>query len=118
MAGASSSIAPLPPSKFGNYITVLSIDGGGMRGLIPLAILEFLEKELQDITDDKDEQIRISDFFDVIAGTSTGGLIATMLATPKDKEETIKRPKYTAKEITKYYKDLGPQIFKSGYVVS
>ncbi|CAL4991385.1 unnamed protein product [Urochloa decumbens] len=117
MEGASSSsggIAPLPPSKFGKYITVLSIDGGGMRGLIPLVILEFLEKELQKLGGE-DERIRISDYFDVIAGTSTGGLIATMLATPKDKEDTIKRPKYTAKDITNYYKDLGPQIFKSSW---
>uniref|UniRef100_A0A251SYE6 Putative acyl transferase/acyl hydrolase/lysophospholipase n=1 Tax=Helianthus annuus TaxID=4232 RepID=A0A251SYE6_HELAN len=31
---------------FVNFITVLSIDGGGVRGLIPITILEFLEEEL------------------------------------------------------------------------
>ncbi|KAJ0934569.1 hypothetical protein HanRHA438_Chr03g0108901 [Helianthus annuus] len=35
------------PPAFGNLITVLSIDGGGVRGLIPAIILEFLEAELK-----------------------------------------------------------------------
>ena len=35
------------PPAYGNLITVLSIDGGGIRGLIPAIILEFLETELQ-----------------------------------------------------------------------
>lgn len=35
-----------PPSE-GNIVTILSIDGGGVRGLIPAAILAFLESKLQ-----------------------------------------------------------------------
>ena len=38
---------PLQPPTYGNLITVLSIDGGGIRGLIPGTILAFLESELQ-----------------------------------------------------------------------
>jgi hypothetical protein len=38
---------PLQPPTFGNFISVLSIDGGGIRGLIPGTILCFLESELQ-----------------------------------------------------------------------
>jgi hypothetical protein len=38
---------PLQPPTYGNFITVLSIDGGGIRGLIPGTILSFLESELQ-----------------------------------------------------------------------
>jgi hypothetical protein len=37
----------LPPARYGKHITMLSIDGGGIRGLIPLVILESLEKKLQ-----------------------------------------------------------------------
>lgn len=38
---------PLHPPTYGNLITILSIDGGGIRGLIPGTILCFLESELQ-----------------------------------------------------------------------
>jgi patatin-like phospholipase/acyl hydrolase len=35
------------PPTYGNLITVLSIDGGGIRGIIPAVVLTFLESELQ-----------------------------------------------------------------------
>ncbi|GMN35269.1 hypothetical protein TIFTF001_042198, partial [Ficus carica] len=60
----------LQPPSYGNLITILSIDGGGIRGLIPGTILDFLEAELQKLDG---EDTRIADYFDVIAGTSTGG---------------------------------------------
>ena len=59
-----------PPPSYGSTVTVLSIDGGGVRGIIPGTILAFLEEKLQEF-DGPDA--RISDYFDVIAGTSTGG---------------------------------------------
>jgi hypothetical protein len=37
----------LPPPTYGNVITILSIDGGGIRGIIPAIILDHLEKALQ-----------------------------------------------------------------------
>ena len=39
--------SPLQPPTYGNLVTVLSIDGGGIRGLIPGTILAFLESQLQ-----------------------------------------------------------------------
>ena len=42
----SSSIQIKPPAH-GNLITILSIDGGGIRGIIPGIVLAFLESELQ-----------------------------------------------------------------------
>ncbi|THG19071.1 hypothetical protein TEA_027637 [Camellia sinensis var. sinensis] len=60
--------SPLQPPTYGNLITVLSIDGGGIRGVIPGTILGFLESELQKLDG---EDARIVDYFDVIAGTST-----------------------------------------------
>jgi len=53
---------------------ILSLDGGGIRGIIPGRILCVLEKKLQDRT--QNPEARISDFFDMIAGTSTGGILA------------------------------------------
>ena len=40
-------IVPFQPPTFGNLITILSIDGGGIRGIIPGIIIDFLESELQ-----------------------------------------------------------------------
>ncbi|XP_050204946.1 patatin-like protein 3 isoform X2 [Mercurialis annua] len=92
------------PPTYGNLITVLSIDGGGIRGIIPGVILDFLESKLQEIDG---EEARLADYFDVISGTSTGGLIATMLAAPNQEE----RPLYAAKDIVPFYLQHGPNIF-------
>jgi len=51
---------------------ILALDGGGVRGLVTAVILERLEQKLQKYNPSKP----IRDYFDVIAGTSTGSLIA------------------------------------------
>ncbi|KAG6766947.1 hypothetical protein POTOM_028126 [Populus tomentosa] len=84
--------------------TVLSIDGGGIRGIIPGSLLAFLESKLQELDG---SQARIADYFDIIAGTSTGGLVATMLAAP-NKEN---RPMFAAKDIIDFYLEHSPKIF-------
>ena len=46
--GVSSLLTPKSPlPSYGNIVTVLSIDGGGVRGIIPGTILAFLEEKLQ-----------------------------------------------------------------------
>ncbi|GLJ39136.1 hypothetical protein SUGI_0797650 [Cryptomeria japonica] len=90
--------------KYGDMVTILSIDGGGVRGIIPSTILEFLETELQKL-DGPD--VRLADYFDVIAGTSTGGLVTAMLTAP-NKEN---RPLFAAKDVKQFYKDESCSIF-------
>jgi hypothetical protein len=85
-------------------VTVLSIDGGGIRGIIPGRILTCLESKLQEL-DGPDA--RIADYFDIIAGTSTGGLLTTMITAPGPD----KRPLYSGDNITKFYFEHGPKIF-------
>lgn len=97
-------IPTLPPPTQGKLITVLSIDGGGVRGLIPGTILGYLEAELQKIDG---EDARLADYFDVIAGTSTGGLVSAMLTTPNANN----RPLFAAKDIKEFYFEQCPQIF-------
>ncbi|XP_021829243.1 patatin-like protein 2 [Prunus avium] len=93
----------VPPS-YGKMITILSIDGGGIRGLIPATILSFLESELQKLDG---EDARIADYFDVVAGTSTGGLVTAMLTTPNEDN----RPLFSAKDISDFYMTHCPKIF-------
>lgn len=85
-------------------VTVLSIDGGGIRGIIPGTILAFLESKLQELDG---PNARIADYFDVIAGTSTGGIITTMLTAPNRDN----RPLYAAKDISSFYMEHCPHIF-------
>ncbi|KAI8535225.1 hypothetical protein RHMOL_Rhmol10G0157400 [Rhododendron molle] len=70
----------------GNMVTVLSIDGG-IGWTRPDA--------------------RIADYFDIIAGASTGGLVSTMLATPNKDN----RPLYAARDINNFYLKQSPSIF-------
>ena len=62
---------PLPPSPRETKDTVLCLDGGGIRGLVILQFLDEIEK-----TTGK----RITELFDWIVGTSTGGVIAIALS--------------------------------------
>jgi patatin-like phospholipase/acyl hydrolase len=52
-------------------IFILSIDGGGSRGVIPANVLNFIERE---------EQLSVRKEFDFFAGVSTGALVAAYLA--------------------------------------
>ncbi|XP_071731442.1 patatin-like protein 2 isoform X1 [Rutidosis leptorrhynchoides] len=104
MSSNESPRFPLQRPTYGNLITILSIDGGGVRGIIPSIILNFLETELQKLDG---ENARVADYFDVISGTSTGGLVTTMLTAP-NKEN---RPLFAAKDITDFYLEHCPNIF-------
>lgn len=85
---------------------ILTIDGGGIRGLIPARILVSLERKLQQRS--RREEARIADYFDLIAGTSTGGLITCLLLAPGENEWT---PAFTAQDIVDLYLDHGAEIF-------
>jgi len=80
---------------------VLSIDGGGIRGIIPATILAYIEEKTQK---------NIADMFDFISGTSTGGILALGLVRPNSvvhKQE----PEYTAAELLDFYRKYGKKIF-------
>ncbi|MEN8249812.1 MAG: patatin-like phospholipase family protein [Bacteroidota bacterium] len=83
---------------------ILAIDGGGIRGIIPGQILTHIEKLLQERH--KDPDYRIADHFDMIAGTSTGGILACAYLMPENG-----RPKYNANEVVNIYMDRGDDIF-------
>lgn len=74
-----------------NTFKILSIDGGGIKGLYSATVLQHLEDKYGG---------HISDYFDMICGTSTGGLIALALS--------LKIP---ASTICKFYEEEGRKIF-------
>lgn len=79
-------------------IRILAIDGGGIRGLIPAVVLEHIEAETNR---------PISDFFHMIAGTSTGGILATALSANKQG-----KPFASASRLRGLYENRGQRIFR------
>ena len=77
---------------------ILSIDGGGIRGVIPAALLTHLESATGK---------PIAKLFDLIVGTSTGGILAAGLAAPG----TGGRPKFSAADMLALYVERGREIF-------
>jgi len=76
----------------GKPFRILSIDGGGIRGVYPAHVLRCIEERLQ---------INLFDTFDMIAGTSTGSIIAAGVATG-----------VAAADIVAMYKEHGAGIFR------
>lgn len=78
---------------------ILPIDGGGIRGLIPAMILAELERRTGKPA---------AEMFDLIAGTSTGGILALTLTRRLGNSN---QPMYAAKDIVQFYLKEGPKIF-------
>jgi hypothetical protein len=77
----------------------LALDGGGIRGLLTLQVLDELERQLR-ARRGGDANFRLCDFFDVIGGTSTGAIIAAGLARGMSTTELIA-----------FYKEFGREAF-------
>lgn len=86
---------------------ILSIDGGGIRGILPGQIMVALEEKIQQKTGDKNA--RIADYFDLIAGTSTGGILSCAYTCPGEDG----RPKFSAQEAVDIYLEFGNSIFST-----
>lgn len=93
-------------------VKILTIDGGGICGVIPAAILASLEHRIQKITGNP--EARIIHYFDFLAGTSTGGIITCLLNCPKSRTDAT--PRFSAAEVLEFYIKFGPQIFKANRV--
>ena len=81
---------------------MLALDGGGIRGILTLGILGEIESQLRDLRGQSD--LVLSDYFDYIAGTSTGAIIATALSLGKPVDE-----------ITGLYRTLGARVFRRNW---
>ncbi|MGL4597477.1 MAG: patatin-like phospholipase family protein [Bacteroidia bacterium] len=91
-------------------IRILSIDGGGMRGVIPARFLLLLENRLNAQRTAKGlAPKRLHEYFDLIAGTSTGGLIGVAMTVPAANNPI--QPRFTFQDILNIYLQNGERIF-------
>jgi patatin-like phospholipase/acyl hydrolase len=79
-------------------VKILAIDGGGIRGMIPAVVLASLEQK---------KGQKIAGMFDLIAGTSTGGILALALTKP----DGSGKPQYAAEDVVRLYEREGRRIF-------
>ncbi|WP_265035240.1 MULTISPECIES: patatin-like phospholipase family protein [unclassified Wolbachia] len=82
---------------------ILSVDGGGIRGIIPAIILAEIEQRTRK---------PIAEIFHLMAGTSTGGIVIAGLC-KKDKQGN---PQYSANDLVELYQKYGSYIFKSSFL--
>jgi patatin-like phospholipase/acyl hydrolase len=93
-------------------VKVLSIDGGGIRGIIPALVLAEIERRTERPA---------CELFDLIAGTSTGGIIALGVTAPADAEHdggagAGVHPRWSAAQLAEMYAREGPHVFHRSLV--
>jgi patatin-like phospholipase/acyl hydrolase len=91
-----NSISEPPNDKF----RILCVDGGGMRGLLSLRVIAELERL---VAREVGRPARICDYFHLLSGTSTGGLIALALTAPEE---------ISTETLAGFYRSDGPEIFR------
>jgi len=96
----SDKLRPAPQKK------MLALDGGGIRGVITLEVLARLEMILREIKGLGSSTFRLADYFDYIAGTSTGAIIAACLSIGM-----------SVSEISHFYHSSAKEMFsRAGYL--
>ncbi|XP_059625868.1 probable inactive patatin-like protein 9 [Cornus florida] len=90
----------------GKKTRVLSIDGGGTTGIVAGAALIHLEDQIRSKTGDTNS--RIADFFDIVAGTGIGALLAAMVTV----DDGNGRPLFTAREAVRFLAEKQAELFK------
>jgi uncharacterized protein len=88
------------------YTRILCLDGGGIRGIIPGQVLVNLEQLLKERLG---ANARLADGFDLVAGTSTGGILSCAYLLPDPGNPN--RPKYSATRAVDIYLERGQAIF-------
>ncbi len=82
---------------------ILALDGGGLRGILSMGFLGRIEKLLRERHGD-DPNFRLCHYFDLIAGTSTGAIIAAALASGMSVDEVVG-----------HYMSMGREVFKRSW---
>lgn len=91
--------------KTGPY-KLLALDGGGIRGMITLEVLAEIEATLREALG-ADRNFVLADYFDYVAGTSTGGIIATAISFGM-----------SVAEIQEFYRKSGERMFDKAFILN
>ena len=83
---------------------ILALDGGGIRGMMTVEVLAGIEKILRDMQ--KNDKLVLADWFDFVAGTSTGAIIATCLSLGMSTDE-----------IRSFYLASGKEMFDKAFLL-
>jgi patatin-like phospholipase/acyl hydrolase len=89
-------------------ICILSLDGGGIRGIISCIVLKYIEEQLQK---QEGAEARLGDYFDMVAGSSTGGLITAIILCPGENSKA----KHSIKRGLELYSEKGEDIFQVSF---
>jgi patatin-like phospholipase/acyl hydrolase len=81
-------------------IHILSVDGGGVRGIIPAKVLAHIEARL--------DGNHLTNYFDVMGGTSAGGILVLLLNIPDERGQ----PLYSANHVITLYKHFTKKVFE------
>lgn len=92
----------IQPCLASEKVRVLSLDGGGIKSLITLKILAYIEQQTGKKT---------GEMFDYIAGTSSGGMLTLYLSMPSEDNPDV--PRYSANEVIELFQYDSRQIFKA-----
>ena len=91
--------------KTGPY-KLLALDGGGIRGMITLEVLAKIEATLREALG-ADRNFVLADYFDYVAGTSTGGIIATAISFGM-----------SVADIQEFYRKSGERMFDKAFILN
>lgn len=114
-SGAPAAPSLLHPERWGAVVNryaedrprrMLSLDGGGVRSIVTLQILQNIEQQLSEALQ-ASRSFRLCDYFDYIAGTSTGAILAAGLALGM-----------SVSELTSFYLDTAEAMFEQSHLVS
>lgn len=92
-------------------VRILCLDGGGIRGIVPATVMQYVEEKLIKLSNNPNA--RISDYFDMIVGTSTGAILGCfyLLPHPNNGNPNTPSSKFKASEAMRFYTEKGGMIF-------
>ena len=97
---------------------ILSLDGGGIRGLITATVVKYMEEVAYNYSIEKYcmperdiKKVSMSELYDMIAGTSTGSLLATSLVFPNPDPKNVTKNMYFADDAISIYTKEASVVF-------